>query len=300
MFYDLKEKKSIDVLPPISVALGCFDGVHIGHQVLLEKVIEQAAQLNLKPAVWTFSSNYKGNNIDCENERIELFGKYGIKYGIFENFDNIKDLSPHDFVKNILVDSLHCGCIVCGFNFRFGKSASGDVQLLKKLLSDCNIPLYVVPPVSLYGITVSSSEIKEKLKEGKISEVTELLGRPFAVCSDVVHGKALGRTFGFPTANQSIPATQVRPRFGVYFTKITIDNTEYCGISNIGCKPTVNDSDNVNAESYIFKFSGDLYGKQIKTELIKFLRDERKFNSKKELVSAIESDIMEAKKFFGI
>ncbi|MBE6631249.1 MAG: bifunctional riboflavin kinase/FAD synthetase [Ruminococcaceae bacterium] len=284
----------------LSAALGFFDGVHIGHRALLKKAIEKAKELGLRSAVWTFKQNYKGTFIDTEDEKRDSFKAEGIETAVFEDFFSLKDMSPEDFVEKILINKLGCGAIVCGFDFRFGKDAKGDVALLEKLLKEKGVSLSVIEPVKLGNTVVSSSLIKEYVSDGRIEEANAMLGRRFYLNSPVLHGKALGRTLGFPTINQKVTEGRICPKNGVYFSEVFIDGEKYCGLTNIGKRPTVEDSDAINAETYVFGLDRDVYNKTVRVELCKMWRDEKRFSSKEELQKSIKNDAENARKYFNI
>ena len=184
--------------------------------------------------------------------------------------------------------------IVCGFNYRFGKGGSGDTELLRKLCKKNNIGISIIPPITVDGITVSSSEIRTAIENGNVELAEKLLGRPYSLRAKVINGKHLGHTLGFPTVNQEFEGGKAVPLYGVYLTRTRIDKKTKYGITNIGIQPTVN-ANRLYAETNIFDFSGDLYGKIITVEFLRFLRTERKFDSVDDLKAQISNDVQKAK-----
>lgn len=285
----------------ISCALGNFDGVHLGHRALLRIAAEKRNAD--KSAVWTFSepSSRTTNGIflltDPE-ERLAIFRELGVDLVFLSDFASVRGLDKETFAKEILYKECHVRTAVCGFNFRYGMKAAGNAETLKADFSKLHANVEIVPPFMMNGATVSSSEIRAALSEGKMERATEMLTRPYSVTSEVLHGKKLGRTLGFPTANQTFPPLRAVPRFGVYAVRMTVDGDVYHGVANVGVRPTVEHTDAVNCETYLLDFHGDLYGKTVKTEFLHFLRAERRFSDVSELKSAVDRNILEAKAYF--
>lgn len=275
------------------IALGFFDGVHLGHRKLIEETVRIAGEKDLIPTVFTFrdfpSKDFEALTLPEEKERI--FKKLGISRVIFYDFPEIKDMKAEDFFNDILIDQLDAASLVAGTDYSFGKGASGDIKLLKKLSDEKGIHLEIVPDVICDGEKCSSTRIRNLLSEGKIQKANELLGdNAYSFEGTVLPGKKLGRRLGFPTANLPVPQYKFKPVFGVYRTYIEVDGKKLMGISNLGLRPTVEDSDNVNIETFIYGFDGELYGKYAKVMLMEFIRGEMKFNSVEELKARVESD----------
>ena len=276
----------------LSCALGNFDGVHRGHAALLKKATEKGTCTH--SAVWTFrrhprlcSGDESFSALTTTEQRTALFAGAGIDIVIFCDFPEVKDVSPEDFALRILYNECHVRRAVCGYNFRYGKNASGTPTALSEELKAVGAEEVTVDAVkSADGTVISSSAVRRFLEEGEIEKANDLLGREFCVSLPVSEGQRLGRTLGLPTVNQVFPPHLVIPRHGVYAAKCTIDGTEYKAVANIGVRPTVtNHAENVNCETHIIGFSGDLYGRTISV-----LRDEKKFSSVDELKSAILAD----------
>ena len=281
----------------LSCALGNFDGVHRGHMALLKEATEKGDCTH--SAVWTFRRHPRlcsGDDgfsvLTTTEQRTALFAGAGIDIVIFCDLPEVKDVAPKDFVRRILYKECRVRRAVCGYNFRYGKNAAGTPEMLSEEMAAVGAEEVTVDAVkSADGTVISSSAVRRFLEEGEIEKANDLLGREFCVSLPVSEGQRLGRTLGLPTVNQVFPPHLVIPRHGVYAAKCTIDGTEYKAVANIGVRPTVtNHAENVNCETHIIGFSGDLYGRTISVPLCGFLRDEKKFSSVDELKSAILAD----------
>ena len=284
------------------VALGCFDGLHKGHTELIRRAKSISEGNGCPLAVFSFEEPPK--NFFSENsiplltsfkEKKRLMRSLGADLFICIPFDfRIAALAAESFFFDILKNKLNAVHIVCGFNYRFGKDGVGDTALLEKLCRENGIGLSVIPQVCVNGITVSSSEIRNMLAEGNVKNAANLLGRPYSIRSDVVDGQHLGRNLGFPTINQIFEKNSTPLKKGVYATRVRIGRNVRKSITNVGVRPTV-DGKNLCAETNIFDFEGDLYGKCVRVEFIDFIRPERKFDSIEELSAQVHSDIERAK-----
>ncbi len=286
----------------VSCALGNFDGVHLGHQALL-RIAADKKEME-KSAVWTFSEpsshTTKGISLLTDpEERIAVFRSLGIDLVFLFDFQSVRGLDQVSFVRDILYKACHVRRAVCGFNFHYAMKASGNAETLQRELSSLGGETIVVPAFMKNGITVSSSEIRNALSAGDVEKAADMLGRPYALTGKVLHGKKLGRTLGFPTANQIFPSLRAVPCFGVYAVCATVDGNRYMGVANVGLRPTVEQSKAVNCETYLFDFQGDLYNKTVKTEFLHFLRHEKRFSSVEELKYAVDQNICEAKAYFA-
>ena len=287
----------------VSCALGNFDGVHLGHRALLRTAAEKRNAD--KCAVWTFSepSSRTTSGVSLLTdpaERFAIFRELGIDLVFLADFESVRGLDKETFAKEILYKECHVRTAVCGFNFRYGTRASGNAETLKATFSTLGANVEVIPPFTISGMTVSSSEIRTALSAGEVERATEMLARPYSITAEISHGKKLGRTLGFPTANQMIPQNRALPRFGVYAVRMTVDGTVYHGVANVGVRPTVENTDAVNCETYLLDFEGDLYGKTVKTEFLHFIRGEKRFFDVFELKAAVEQNILDAKAYFSI
>lgn len=279
----LRDVKPVDRV----LAIGMFDGVHIGHRTVLTAALLQDT---LSPAVFTFSyadAPKKGAPLQTEEERQQLFEQMGFADLFCADFSAVCDMTPAAFV-DMLYDALSVRSIVCGFNFRFGKNGAGDTALLQTLCEKRGIRLAVQPPVTADGASVSSTRIKEAFAAGNIETAARLLGRAPTVCSAVIGGQHLGRTLGSPTINQPLADT-VLPRFGVYAAVALVDGKMLPAVTNVGVHPTVGKVA-PQAESYILDYSGDLYGKTVPVSLVHFLRPEKAFDGIDALRAQIGAD----------
>ncbi len=285
----------------ISCALGNFDGVHLGHQALISLAAKKEDAT--KSAVFTFdipSSRMTGGIsllLDPE-ERYERFRALGIELLFLADFALLRGLSHEAFARDVLFLELHVRHAVCGFNFHYGAGRKGTPQTLADSFALLGGRVTTVAPVMQRDMIVSSSEIRRALSEGNVESASRMLGYPYAITGEIIHGKKLGRTLGFPTANQMFPAHRALPRFGVYAVRMTVDGRVYHGVSNVGLRPTVEHSTAVNAETFLFDFEGELYGKTVKTEFLTFLRPEKRFSSVDELKAAVYHSIDEARAYF--
>lgn len=279
------------------IALGSFDGLHLGHMRLINKTIELARNSNTKSMVYTFK-NHPLSIINIElapklildnDYKIQLLEKSGVDYLTFVEFDKtFMKLSPEDFIEN-LIKKYSVKGIVVGFNYRFGFKNLGDVGLLWTLSKIFKFELYIINPIKINGDIISSSRIRELICEGNIVKANNLLSRPFMLQGEVIKGKHLGNKIGFPTANLDYSKTYVLPQGGVYYTAVEIKGIKYKGITNIGYNPTTNDN-KLSIETYIIDFDKDIYGEKIRLFFLKKIRDEKKFNSLNELTAQLKKD----------
>ena len=284
---EIKQNKNI-------VILGNFDGVHKGHQIILQKAVTHAKKENLKTIVYTFNEypKNKQTKITTCSEKAYLLNENGIDYLYLEQFEKVRNYTPEEFVEKVLLNILNVKEVYCGFNFTFGKGKSGDVSILEKLLKEKNIKLNVQEPVRDENKEIiSSTRVRNYIKEGNFEKVRELLGHNFIILGEVIYGKQLGRVLGFPTANLRFE-NKIYPEFGVYGVKVHIEGNEkiYNGVMNIGKNPTV-DIGVLSVETNIFDFSDDIYGKIILIEVLENIRSEKKFNSVDELKKQIGYDV---------
>ena len=274
-----------------AIALGMFDGVHLGHRAVLNSAISSGF---ISVAVTFNSLPIKaGGVLMTPSVKEETLKSLGVEIVDFLDFESIKDLEPTDFLDR-LCEKYKVGKISCGFNYRFGKHAEGDTTLLRAYCQEKEILFDEIPPVTQKGTPVSSSLIKELLKEGETEKAEELLGEPFFFTAKVEKGDRRGRTMGFPTANQKYPENYVTLKKGVYQTVVTIGGKSYDAVTNIGVRPTY-PKDFITAESHIINYCGDCYGKEMKTQIIKFLREEKVFANIDELKEAIAENLREVK-----
>ncbi len=276
-----------------ALALGSFDGIHIAHRVVLDlpDTYKKTAITFQKPPKMVLEG--KNELIMTLKDRIEALENLGYSEVVSLDFEKVKDISAVEFL-DFLYNSYNPQIISCGFNYRFGKGGQGNTALLQEFCDKKGISLRVCDKVTFGGEAVSSTLIRNKLKNGEIERANSLMQIPFSFSGEVIKGDRRGRTIGFPTINQKYPEDLVKIKFGVYKVKVLFDSKEYDGISNIGIRPSFQ-SDYVISETYIKDFSGDLYGKTVKIVPQSFLREEIKFASLDELKKQIEKDINQIK-----
>lgn len=293
--------KNPDLSRGTVVALGNFDGLHLGHQSVLNRAKELAEELDAIPCICTFrehplkfltgrtppmllTGSLKEEAYDALH--MELYAM---------DFSEVKDLEPEAFFKNILLDTLHAKGVCCGFNFTFGAGGRGTPERLGQLCAEQGIVFSAMPEVTLDQHTVSSTEIRKAMKEGRLEAANCMLGRPFAFRGTVRRGDGRGHTWGMPTVNQEYPEELVTPAFGVYVSRVTVDGETYYGVTNIGVRPTVRAGEKTSAETFILDFEEDVYGKEVTTELLRFLRPEQRFENFDALKTQMKQDIAKAR-----
>ena len=293
---------------PTCVAIGKFDGVHLGHLSLLEELVLIAETQEKESVVFTFDpfpeEYFAGTElprINTKGEVISQMDEIGIDRLVRVPFDrNLAQTDPEDFVKNILKDALKARVIVCGSDVTFGKDKKGDCKLLLELGKKYGIHVEIIDKVEYDKKEISSSRIIFDLAAGNIEEANEMLGYDYYLYGPVVKGEALGRQFNLPTANINPPKGKIVPKNGVYCTIVeTEDGDEYRAVTNVGIRPTVSDEGTVNIESHLLTDEDiDLYQKRINVYFLHFIREEMKFDTKKDLFRQIETDVKTAKDFF--
>ena len=279
------------------VALGSFDGLHSGHLSLVNKIIELANENKGRSIVYTFKNHprtlIKGATppkllMDNESKE-EILEALGVDLIYFEEFnEEYMKLTPEGFIK-YLCEKFKVKGIVVGFNYRFGYKNIGNIEMLKELSTKYGYELYVMEPCNYENEVISSTRIRNELLNGNVDKAMKMLNRPYIIKGKVVHGKKLGRTIGFPTANLDYSKEALIPRKGVYYTNVQWQDKIYKGITSVGNNPTVN-GDKLTIETYILDFNNDLYGHNIKVYFIKKIRDEKKFNSIDDLVIQLKKD----------
>ena len=303
IFRNLAEIQDIE---KTAVALGNFDGIHKGHQVLIKKAVKTAEEKGIKSAVFTFSNHPRnviaGNsvvrNIIYEDEKIEILEEMGVDYLFSISFEEIMKLSPQDFVDKVLIERFRIDTAVCGFNFTYGYKAAGTADMLRGMAAG-RFDVAVVDPVKVNGQVVSSTLIREKIMNGDMEAVPELLGRNFTIRGTVIHGNEIGRTIGFPTCNIVIDESMAALPNGVYMTYCYVEGVKYCSITNVGNKPTIGEYGK-NIETNIFNFNENIYDKKITVEFLKKIRDEQKFDDLEALKKQIHDDSVLVRKEHGL
>lgn len=288
------------------VSLGSFDGIHKGHLTLLNALIEDCREKNLKSVVYTFS-NHPREIIDSKNspkliinkkQKLDLFEKVGIDFLVIVNFDDYqKNISAKDFVEEILLNKLNMQSITVGFDCRFGKKAEGDVEFLKEFSKEYGFDLSLVPPVMIEDEIISSTAIRNLLSDGIIEKANLFLGRNYSITGKVIKGKQMGSKLGFPTANIEVNFNLSLPKPGVYVTKTKVGEKLYRSITNVGFNPTFNQK-TYNIETFILDFNKNIYGEEVEVKFLHRIREEIKFNNLTDLCQKINEDVSYTKEYF--
>ena len=291
------------------IALGFFDGVHAGHRSLIEMAKLRAEEKNLTPAVMSFdlhpSALLSGRSVPLINsieDRLEILSRvYGIQDVILAHFDETMMHMPWDvFIEDYLVKQNGAKHLVCGYDFHFGDKGEGNPERLKEKCAALGIGCDVLPCLTMDGMTVSSTLIRGLLESGGTEAACRYLSHPHCISGEVVHGKQLGRTIGIPTANLLIPDGVLTPAFGVYATRVYLpDGTVRAAVTNVGVRPTVEDSEKVTVEPWILDYEGDLYGRRIRVDFYKYLRGEKKFPGLEALQEEILRNAEETRKLLS-
>ncbi len=298
----MKIFKTINHNPDLALALGYFDGVHTAHQKLISKAVDFAKENNKKSAVITFEinpSNYfnkdKIHNICSNEERLERIEALGIDFAYVLDFEQYMQFEALQYLQDVLVKNFQPCCIVTGFNHKFGRAKQGDTNLLSKYSERFNYKYIELPPQKIQTCLISSSNIREMIKNGHIRNANMLLGHSFSLKNNVVKGDAIARKMGFPTANIFWPNNIVNLPHGVYFGYAIVDKT-YPAVINWGKRPTFDGSDEEIVEAHILNFDFQIYGKIIRVLFVMKIRDEIKFPNQEALIKQIQEDVETARK----
>lgn len=289
----------------IVVALGNFDGVHLGHRELIRYTVEMAGEEKCIPAVFTFDPHplkvlrpeICPPMILSKQDKINLMYELEVQFLVIAPFSlDFARITPARFVKDILVDKLGVKGIVVGYNYAFGFKGEGSAETLVELASTYGIRTKVVPPVKCNGTEVSSTLIRSLIADGNVAEAASFLGYHLFIKARVVSGDQRGRQIGFPTANIELPEDVLYPANGVYAVRVSIDGESFRGVANLGLRPTFKLNCPRNLEIHILDFCKDIYGREIKAEFIERIRGERQFASVDELIQQIQQDVGQAVK----
>ena len=268
-----------------AVALGYFDGVHLGHRAVIGAAVKYARKQGLTAAAFTFSlplaGGFKGQRILTGGERRRRVASLGVDIYLCPPFEQFRALSPRQFVDVVLARDFGAKAVFCGENFTFGKDKAGNVEVLRALCREQGIEVHVVPMAQYQGQTVSSTRIRGCLTRGEMEQVNDMLVQPYCLRHTVQHGQGLGHTLGFPTINLTYPTGVLVPRNGVYVTRVTLaDGSQYPGATGLGSRPTVNDDpEKITCETFLPGFSGDMYGDEVTVSFCKYLWPTKKFDS---------------------
>jgi len=291
------------------IALGFFDGVHLGHAALLRRTVEEAQKRGVTPAVFTFDRVPKEvvTGIPCplinspEDRRDLVRRLYGIQDVIMVPFDDeMRTTAWDDFVTQLLVKRYHAVHLVAGHDHRFGHKNGGSPELLMSKCAELGLGCDIIPKVEVGGITVSSTYIRRLVELGQVERAAQYLGHPHVLTQEVRHGRRIGRTIGIPTINLTAPPRVLVPSHGVYATRVQLqDGSSYAAVTNVGTRPTVNNGSDVTVEAWLLDFDGDLYGQRVRVEFYHRLRDEVRFDSLDALKAQIATDAIATRNYFS-
>lgn len=292
--------------------MGNFDGVHLGHQRLINELVTRADKEGLESFVITFEPH--PSKILCPKEAPPLITSLEQKRKIIESFGvknlllipftkKFSQMSYEEFINRILIEKLNAKLIVVGYNFQFGRGGKGTAEKLKSIGEQKGFETLIVPPVTVNGRIISSTLIRSMIERGEVKEAKALLGRPFSIRGKVVKGEALGRKLGFPTANVFLSPQIIKPAFGVYAVLVSRDGKIHRGVANIGQKPTFKNRKgacNVTLEVHIFDFEQQIYGEEIEVYFIERIREEKPFHDVESLAFQVKNDIMKARSILDL
>ena len=298
--------ENANIQKPTVLTLGVFDGLHLGHQRIMQTVVDRARAVGAHATAMTFDPHPRAvlhpesapPLLQTLDQRLANFEVLGIEQAIVVPFTREFAANPaEEFLREIVHDRLHAREVYLGKGFAFGKGRGGNIDLLRRMSEELGFFADEVDEVCLRGKRISSSRIRELLSEGRVNLTRRMLGRPYGVEGVIVRGQQRGRTIGFPTANLR-PHNRVVPKNGVYATATLVDGTWRRSITNVGVRPTFDDGSDISIESYIFDFEGDLYGDVLRVRFLHRIRDERKFSGIDELRQQIERDTARASNYF--
>lgn len=287
-----------------AVAIGKFDGLHLGHRKLLEAVLDKKKQgllacvLTFDPSPAVFFGFSDGYELNTREEKRALFEALGVDVLVeFPMREDTAKMPPEVFVEDVLVKRMHTKWMIAGTDVSFGDKGAGDAKLLKQLSKVYDYDLVTIDKVQYEGADISSTRIREYLEKGQMDYVEHLLGAPYSISGTVVHGRALGRKMGMPTGNILPADNKLMPPCGVYYSQVHMDGQVYPAISNIGYKPTVNKERILGVETYLYDFQEDIYDKTISVSLLAFKRPEMQFSAIEDLKKQMEEDIRAGKEY---
>ena len=295
-----------DIQRPTVLTLGVFDGLHLGHQLIMRTVVERARALGVIPTAITFDPHPRSvlhpqsspPLLQTLDQKVEGFGALGIEQTIVVRFtEDFSKIAAEDFLRDVVMDRLHAREVYLGRGFAFGHNRQGNIGLLRQLSKELGFVAGEVPEVGLRGQRVSSSKIRELLALGKVNLARRMLGRPYGVEGRVERGNERGHALGFPTANLR-PQNRVIPANGVYVTGTLIDGQWRRSVTNVGTRPTFETGSEPSVETFVMNWDGDLYGDVIRVRFLYRLRDERKFDSLESLKAQITRDVERAQNYF--
>ena len=291
------------------IALGFFDGVHLGHAALLRRTVEEAAARGVTPAVFTFDRVPKEviTGIPCplinspEDRKDLLRRLYGIQEIIMVPFDDeMRTTAWDEFVTEILVKRYHAVHLVAGHDHHFGHKNAGSPELLMEKCTELGLGCDIIPKVEIGETTVSSTYIRRLVELGQVERAAQFLGHPHVLTQVVRHGRRIGHTIGIPTVNLTAPPRVLVPSHGVYATRVFLpDGSSYMGVTNVGTRPTVANGNDITVETWLLDFDGNLYGQTLRVEFFHHIRDEVRFDSLDALKAQIHADAESTRRFFA-
>lgn len=301
----ITELDKLNIREKTAVAIGKFDGIHVGHKELLSKILEKKKD-GLKATVFTFDPSpeefFVGHSVPqlfTREEKLKAFQELGVDILVmFPLNDDTAATDPEEFVRRILVDELNAGFIAAGSDVSFGDKGKGDSKLLERLGKELSYELCIIDKVKIDGEEVSSTRVRNAVSDGDMDLTERLLGTKYSISGIVEHGNHLGHTIGVPTVNILPPSMKLLPPYGVYSSTVKIGKNEFKGMTNIGRKPTVSEKEKVGVETYIYDFDRDVYGEYIEVVLHSFVRPEIKFENMEQLKLQIQQDIKNAVRSF--
>ncbi|EJL67478.1 bifunctional riboflavin kinase/FAD synthetase [Chryseobacterium populi] len=283
---------------PLALSLGMFDGVHLGHKSIIDELTKVGADNNLETAVLTFwphprfvfNPNEDLKLLNTLEEKKSLMEKYGIHNLFLKEFDEeFRNLTGEEFVRQILIEKLNVKYLIIGYDHSFGKNKSGNFELLQKLSKELDFEVEQMEAINIHENNISSTKIRNALLAGHIINANEMLGYSYSVSGKVVHGKKIGRTIGYPTANIETDSIKLLPKKGAYIVEVYVKDQQYKGMLSIGTNPTVN-GQSLTVEVYILDFDGDIYDENITVKFRDFLHDEIKFEGLEKLIERLDED----------
>lgn len=275
-----------------------FDGVHLGHKCIIDELKKVGSGNNLETAILTFwphprfvfNPNEDLKLLNTLEEKTELMEKYGINNLFLKEFDEeFRNLTGEEFVRQILIEKLNVKYLIIGYDHSFGKNKSGNFELLQKLSRELNFEVEQMEAINIHESNISSTKIRKALLNGNILEANEMLGYSYSVSGTVAHGKKLGRTIGYPTANIETENLKLLPKKGAYIVEVVVNSKQYKGMLSIGTNPTVN-GEKLTVEVYILDFEGDIYDEKITVKFRDFLHEEIKFEGLEKLIERLDED----------
>jgi len=302
----IKNTTEFFIEEPTVISLGKFDGIHRGHELLLEQLLKKKRE-GYATVIFTFDIPPKkaleeedAKVLTTNEEKMHMFESFGIDYLIECPFTpQVMSMEPEVFIE-MLIKNLSVKYIVAGEDFRFGRNRRGDYRMLQKYAKELSYEAIILPKMKEEERDISSTFVREEIVAGRIERANNLLGYPYFVSGEVKHGNQIGRTIGFPTINLIPPENKLLPAFGVYITKVTIDGIVYQGVTNVGRKPTIEGENPVGIETHILDFRQDVYDKTVIVTFIKKIRDEQKFPNLDGLLAQLRLDVNEAKYYFSL